>query len=102
MSTINQQTPGPIAAKVGEIIAAHRETLVAEVHGPTRADRAVERAANRRLLCAGFNLLDKTGRALNVDAAARVALAYFDQTAPERGRAMRLRAALSTLPPVTS
>ncbi len=132
MNTINQQTPGPLLVSPGDPYLMARfqgaSRHVAEITGPNRADLIAERDANRRTLAAGFNLLDKTGRALGIDAAtlgesldlvglieaARATLASLETVAPtvrrlvqveaiadfETARA-RLAAALSTLPPVT-
>lgn len=124
---INLQTPGPLETGPGADTSRgsdHFGPNVREIWSDKRENKAValvlygsdlgnddtEGNANARALAAGFNLLDKTGRALGLDAAelgegldlaaliraARNASAMLDKVAPLAGA--ELRAALSTLP----
>ncbi len=85
MNTINQQTPGPLMHSVGNTYfekggKLHTADLlygnpgsyggewIAAVWQDVQGGPEVQEA-NGRTLAAGFNLLDKTGRALNLDAA---------------------------------
>ncbi len=119
MNTINQQTPGVAIARTPHhgtpflVSASGKLTVANGVNGSTQP----EEEANARLLVAGFNLLDKTGRALNFDAAelgegldlvgllnaAALVLEFYDGEHGDPGvigaqAAEELRAALATLP----
>lgn len=69
--TINQQTPGPLAPDVldGTTIRADNGQGSILCRGSEWFGSSTEGIANARTLAAGFNLLDKTGRELGIDAA---------------------------------
>ncbi len=116
MNTTNRQTPGPLT--VGRRMFKHEgQPLVADGERVAYVfPHLLAAEPNARTLAAGFNLLDKTGRVLKIDAATLgegldlVALIQAAQGAIEAmethngdlsGATYSLRAALSTLPPVT-
>jgi hypothetical protein len=65
----NCQTPGPLGVLKSNLVSLAFGVEVAEVNGPNRADKTEEKQANRRLLAASYNLLDRAGRELGIDAA---------------------------------